>query len=860
MRLYTVLLRLYPASFRAEYGDELRAVFRRRLRHAPGARARAGVWLVETADLLKSAVQVHGDLLGQDLRGAARTLLRARGFAATAVLVTAVGVGGNTAVLSVADRVLVRPLPFPGAERLVGLWESVPQYTRLEPSPANYRDWKRMTTAFATMGAYGTTSLNLVGEGEPQRLEGAAVTADLLPLLGIEPERGRLFRPEDDRGGAAGTVVLSHGLWESRFGGAPDVLGRHVRLDDETYEVVGVMPPGFGFPSRRTQLWTALRLAGPDFEDRDNNYLRVVARLRRGISLAEARAELRVVAGRLEREYPKANAHTRVNLRRLRDEVSPQARLLLAALVGASLCLLLLACANLASLLLARGLARRHELALRAALGAGRDRLARQLMTESLLLAVVGGAVGVLLAAGAAPLLSRLVPVSLPLGEPSRLDGRMLAFAALLTGLSGVGFGLLPALRAGAGGGLRLRPGTRGTPGGRERARSVLIVAEVAAAVALVIASGLLGRALWRVEAADPGFDTRGVLTLQTPLPGGRYNETDRRARLYERVVGDLRARPGVEGAAYISFLPMTMRGGIWPVVVPGADADPERSYTASLRFVTPGFFDALGIPRRRGRDVAPSDTLETPLVAVVSESFAKRYWPGQDPLGRVFRFAFAERQVVGVVGDVRVRGLERASEPQVYLPYKQVEDGALPFYEPKDLVVRSTSAPEALLPAVRKIVRAADPELPIDRVRTLEEVVAEDTAPRRTQLRVLVGFAAVALLLAGLGIHGLLAYDVSQRIPEIGVRMALGALPARILRMVLGSGLALAAGGIALGLVVAYAAGTAMPGLLAGVKPTDLVTYGAGVAVALATALSGGLVPALRALRVDPATTLREP
>lgn len=860
MRLYRLLLRLYPASFRLEYGEELCRLFADRRRSVSGPLSVPVIWLEEVLDLLRSALRAHGDILRQDLVYAARAIRRAPGFALTAVLVTALGIGATTAVFSVTDQVLIRPLPYREAHRLVKLWERQPRLTRLEASPPNYRDWQRLGTSFEAMAAYNRRSLNLVGLGEPQRVDCAVVTSNLLPLLGVRPLMGRLFTPDEDRKGAPGTVLLSYGVWQGLFGGDEDALGRTVRLDDEPYTVIGVLPREFPFPTRKTQLWMPIRLATEDFTDRDDNYLEVVARLKDGVSLDGARAEMAVIAQRLEREYPQENAQTGVTVSTLRDEASRQSRLLLAALSGASICVLLIACANLASLLLARALARRGELTVRAALGAGRERLARQLVTESLVLAVMGGVLGVLLAALAVPLLAVLAPTYLPVGEATALDRRVLGFAALVTGLTGLGFGVFPALRLGRdtdiGG---LREGARGGLGGpRERLRAALVGAEVTAAVVLLISCGLLIRALWRVQATDPGFRTEGVLAVQTPVSMPKYASTTRRVGLYSEVLSGVRALPGVDGAAYISFLPMVMGGGIWPVQVEGAPRESSGQRAASLRFVTPDFFRTMGIPLRAGRDVRESDTADAPFVAVVSESFGRRYWPGQDPLGRRFNFGLADRIVVGVVGDIRVRGLERESEPQVYLAYKQVPDGSIWFYVPKELVIRSTSDAAPLAAAVRRIVRKADPELPIGGVRTLQEVVDADTAPRQTQLRLLGAFAALALLLAGIGIHGLLSFAVSQRRPEFGLRRALGARSGDILRMVLMEGIVLAAAGSALGVFLANAAGHAMEALLAGVPPGDTLTLLAAATVALLMTVSGSLVPAIRAVRVDPTTALR--
>ena len=862
MRVYDLLLMLYPASFRAEYGGEMRAIWARRRRDASGPLAAAAVWIAMVCEVLINAAAVHWDILRQDLRYTARTLARSPGFALTAMLVLALGVGANTAAFSVTDFVLIRPLPFPDSERLVKLWEKVPGYSQMELSPANYVDWKRMSKSFERMGAFWDTSVNLVGQGNPERLEGAAITADLFPLLGVQPAMGRLFTAAEDREGAPGTLLLSYQLWQAVFGGDAGVIGRRVNLDNEPFVVIGVMPRDFHFPSRNAELWMPTRFHehDDDFRDRSNNYLNVMARLKRGVSLEQARAEMGVVAGQLERQYPE-NKQTTAAVNLLRDELSQQSRLLLLALSGAAICVLLIACANLANLLLARGLARQRELAVRAAMGAGRERLVRQLVTESLVLALAGGALGVLVAAAAVPLLARLVPASLPIAQAPSIDLRVLIFAGLVSGLTGIGFGVLPALRA-----CRqtdfsaLREGTRAGGGHKERLRSALVVAEVTASVVLLVSAGLLVRALWRIEATDPGFHTEGVLTLRTALPLPKYNETARRAGFYTQVLSAVRTLPGVSSAAYISFLPMVMRGGIWPVAVDGKQPEMGRSgsHTASLRFVTPGFFATLGITLHRGRDVGESDSIDAPFAAVVSESFVRRYWPDQDPLGRHFKMAFHDRMVVGVVGDIRVRGLERNSKPQLYLPYRQVQAGWLAFYTPNDLVIRSATGPGTLLPAVRQIIRAADAEQPVSDVRTMADIVEEQTASRAAQVRVLGAFAAIAFLLAGVGIHGLLSFAVSRRRQEIGVRIALGAQPGEIVKMIVRQGALLAGAGIVPGIVLAYAAGRAMEGLLAGVRPGDALTFASAIGLCVLMTVLGSLVPALRAVRIDPIAAIR--
>jgi len=863
MRLYRALLHLYPVSFRNEYGGQMCEIFRERRRDAANPLAILALWIETVFDVAANALRVHLDILAQDLRYTARSLKNSPAFALTAIIVAALGIGASTSAFSITDHVLIRPLPFADPDRLVRLWEDQsPQgYDQLEPSPANYRDWKRMSASFESMGAYANYAANLIDSGEPRQISGAGFTAEMFPVLGVQAMLGRTFSRDDDRPGAPGTVILSYAMWKSQFGGDPSVLSRRLILDNQPYTVIGVMPPHFVFPDRQTDLWTPMRFAESDFQDRSNNYIYVVARLHRGVSRTQAQAEMRLIGTQLQRQYPKDNVGVQVDVSDMRAGyyIPNRSRMLLKALLGAALCVLLIACTNLANLLLARALVRRKELAVRAAMGAGRERLVRQLFTESLVLALAGGALGVLLAVGIAPLLVTLVPNSLPIsGQPS-FDFRLIGCAALLTILTGVGFGVIPALRASsldsAG---SLQEGARSGVGGRrEKLRGALVIAEVMTSVILLVSAGLLIRALWRVQSIDPGFRSAGVLTLRTSLSIVKYDKTVKRVHFYDTVLSRVRALPGVQSAAYVSFLPIVLKGGVQPYTVEGHPFPPAEFHNAYVRFATPDYFSTLRIPLLEGRDIRESDSADRLFVCVVSESFARRYWPNESALGRRIHFAFADRTIVGVVGDVKGRGLERSAEPQIYMPYKQNSDEML-FYSPKDLAIRASSNAMVLMPAIRRIIHDADAEQPISSVQMLSDIVASDSAPRAIQVRVLGAFAFVALLLAGIGIHGLLSFAVSHRKQEIGVRIALGARPARILRMVLREGLALAVAGIALGAAAAYIAARLMESLLAGVQPDDPATLLAAVAVVLGMTLFGSLLPALRAVRVDPITALR--
>ncbi|MDP9176993.1 MAG: ABC transporter permease [Gemmatimonadota bacterium] len=870
MRFYSALLRLFPASFRAEYAGEMRAILGARLRQSPGMLSRLMLWIETIADVVLNAAAVHWDILRQDLRYTARTLARSPGFALTAVLVTALGIGANTAAFSVADFVFLRPLPYAEPDRLVKLWQARDGVRRAQnqASAVIYREWKTSSKSFEAIGAYYGSAVNLVGKGDPQRLESSSVTASLLPILGVQPVKGRLFTADEEREGDTGPVVLSYRVWQMQLGGDPAIIGRQIILDGSPRLVIGVMPRDFHFPRREVDLWRLMGNQERDDDDVANTYWEVLARLRSGVTPEQAQAEMDLIARRVQQQYPDDQEGVGVFVNPLHDEVSTQSRLLLLALCGAAACVLLIACANLANLLLARALARRKEILVRSALGAGRERLVRQSMTESLVLAALGGVLGVAVAYVALPLLTRLVPATLPIADSPSIDPRVLLFAGLLTAVTGIGFGVLPAWRSAGQLDLSgLGDGARSGGGRRDRARSTLVIAEVMVSVVLLISAGLLMRALLRIQNVDTGFKAESVLTLRTALPESTYPTIADRAAFYQGVLEGVRSIPGVTSAAYITSLPIAAQGGVWPVLPEGQSLTRAQTKTASSRFVTPGYFASLGIPLRRGRDILDTDETHRPWVAVVSDSFAHRYWPNEDPVGKRFKFLNDMREVVGVVGDVRMRGPERPSEPQVYLSHKQIREGldsaGVPittsrFYAPKDLVIRSSVPATALIPAVRRVVQQVDPQQPISNIKTMSEIVSDVTAARSVQVRVLMAFAVIAFLLAAVGIHGLLSFTVSSRQHEIGVRMALGAQRSEIVRLIMSRGIVLGAAGVIPGLAIAYVAGRAMQSLLAGVQPTDRVTFiVAGTLCALMT-IVGSLLPTLRAARVDPAAAFR--
>jgi predicted permease len=863
MRLYKFLLLLYPASFRDRHGKEMAAIFAESRREARGPAAVAGLWLDAFADSLRNGLAAHLELLRQDVGYAFRYFRRAPGYAATVIAVAALGIGATTAAYSLFDHVLFRQLPYPESERLLKVYQNdvARGYSRFELSPANYRDWKEASHSFSSLGTYHIDSRNLSGGGgEPTRVAGAGVSAEFFPTLAVPPSLGRVFDANDDRAGAPGTLVLGHRLWRDRFGGDPRAIGSQVQLDDELFTVIGVMPEYFRFPSRDTDYWKPQRLEERNYEDRDDHFLIGIGRLAPGVTAVAARGELEGIAARLAVAYPATNKGIGAGLFGLRDELPRGSRTMVMVLFAASLSLLLIACINLASLLVARSLGRQKELALRSALGAGSERLVRQLLTECLVLAGLGSLLGLLLAAAATPLAAQLVPTTLPLAAVPAIDWRVLLFALLVTLLTAAGFGILPSLKA-----CRdisaeaLREGLQsGQSRRKERLRGSLVVAEVALSLGLLLTAGLLGRALFKVNDTAPGFDSAGVFTVRTWLPHPRYEKAVDRNAFYTRVIEKIEALPGVEKAAYTSFLPMVMGGGIVNVRA-GDQIDPSAADSASRRFVTPGYFQTLGIPLLAGRDVEPRDVMDSEMVAVISESFARRFWPDRDPLGLSFDFGVGPRRVVGVVGDVKVRGLERTSEPQIYLPSRQVPDGAFPFFDPKDLAIRSSLPPARLLPELRRIVAEVDPAQPLSDPRPLDEIVAAQTAPRSTQARMLAAFALAALLLAGIGVHGLLAYIVSSRRPELGIRMALGARARDLVAQLAGQVGRLALAGIAIGAGLGLGAGLVLESILAGVSPGDPATLAVAIGAILLTLAGGSLLPLRSASRVEPAEVIRQ-
>jgi putative ABC transport system permease protein len=800
----------------------------------------------------------------QDARYALRTLAKSPGFTLVAVAALALGIGANTAIFSVVKAVLLSPLPYPGPESLVWVREVNPGADILdEPASApNYNDWRTQARSFEGLAAYADTALTLTGEGvEPERVPAALVSANFFEVLGAAPALGRGFTAEEETAGKNRVVVLSHGLWQRRFGARPEALGQTLTVGGNPYTVVGVAPPGFKTPvmEKPAQLWTPLvfNLAQ---SARRSDYLDVVGRLKPGATLGQARAELSGIAARLAQEYPATNAGWDVKVVPLHERVVGDVRPALWILMGVVGFLLLISCANVANLQLARAAARRQEIAVRTALGAGRGRIVRQFLTESVLLALGGGALGLLLAMWGVELLVALSPGNIPRLDEVGLDARVLAFTCGVSLATGVVFGLLPALsasKADLGESLK-EGGSRGATTGRgtRRLRSSLVVAEVAIAVVLLAGAGLMIRSFIRVQGVDPGFRPDRILALDLSLPRAKYQGEAQIAAFYEQLTARAAALPGVERAALVDALPLE-GGNVLSFVIEGRpELPPEKVQDAKFNTATPDYFDLMGIGHVRGERMSERHREGAPDVGLINETMARKFWPNEDPVGKRINTGNPASNpwitVIGVVRDTRSSGLEKEPYPQVYLPALQFRQRAMTF------VARTSADPAGVVPAVRRELAALDKELPLYNVRTMEQVLADSISRRRFQMILTAAFAGVGLLLAAVGIYGVISYSVAQRTHELGVRVALGARAGDILRLVVGQGLGLALAGVGVGLALALGLTRVLASMLYGVSATDPLTFAFVALALLGVALLACLVPARRATKVDPMIALR--
>ncbi|HEX6049151.1 MAG TPA: ABC transporter permease [Gemmatimonadaceae bacterium] len=797
--------------------------------------------------------------LRDDLRYAVRGLRASPGFTAVALLTLAMGIGASTTIFSVANAVLLRPFPYHEPERIVRLYETNPTTETFGISEPNYLDWLERVRSLSQLAAFTAENVSLLGEGDPEELGAMVATPSLFPLLGVRPLLGRVFgEAEAKPDAAARVVVLSNAVWQTRFGADPQIIGRTVNLSGTSYEVIGVMPPAFAFPGNPA-LWMPLAPSmTPRGETaRGNRRLGVIGRLAPDVTLARALDEMRSVARDLARQYPETNAEWGANVTSLEewligDELRMRVQVLLVA-VGL---LLLMGCVNVANLLLARATARQREMSVRAALGAGRGRIVRQLLTESLVLAAIGAAFGIALTAMAVPVLRDVGETAIPRLDELSIDWRVVAFGIVASVFTGILFGIAPALQASrADLNDVLRAGGRVAAAGR--LRSILIVASVALALVLLVGAGLVGRSFDRLMRVDYGFRTEGVFTASLTVSSERYRERARRAAFYAEAARRLATAPGIRAVGFTNVAPFS--GGSTAIrfsVVGRQPASADEFLSANWRSVTPGYFAAIGVPLKQGRLIADSDGEREPRVVVVTETMARRIWPGADPVGQQITLggnAGPTWTVIGVVGDIRDQLLQQDPEPMMYLSFQQVS------WDTMWLLVRGTGDPLALAPVVRREVHAIDPLLPVANEQPLARLVSEIAAQPRFTALVFGLFASAALVLAVVGVYGIVAYGVTQRTRELGVRMALGATPSRIVRGVVRHGLGLAGFGIAMGIWAAYALSRFMQGILYAVAPTDLVTYLVVAALLLVCAAAASILPARGAARLDPVRALRD-
>ncbi len=807
--------------------------------------------------------------LWQDVRYGARMLWSKPGFTIIAVLALALGIGANSAIFSVVNAVVLRPLPFEGAERMLALRSQSETTGNVGDSHSylNFVDIRDQSETLEGAAAYSQSTAFLTAGDEPERVRGALATADLFPLLGVQPVHGRVFTREDDQRGARRVVVLGHGLWQRRFGGDASIIGQEIPLGGTRATptlVVGVMPEGFKYPveSETVDFWMPLAPVLSENESRGSVWMEVVAKRKEGVSLEQVQAELSTISKRLQAQYPQTNTALMFNFAPLHERLLGDLRTALFVLLGAVGFVLLIACANVANLLLSRAAARHKEISIRTALGASRWRIVRQLLTESLLLALAGGALGLLLAWWGVDLLVAASPTDLPRGGEITLDLRVLGFTFAVSVLTGLIFGLVPSLQASKSDITEsLKEGGRGsTEGGKNRIRSVFIVAEFALSLVLLVGAGLLAQSFARLLDTSPGFEPERVLTADVVFRGDRYAQGGaQRTAALEEILQQASVVPGVETVAAVNPLPLGGNFTSYSFNIAGrAEADPGNTPVADYRAVTPDYFRAMSISVKRGRVFEPRDNADATGVTIVNESLARKYFPDQDPVGQRLVFGddnqkFSTREIIGVVGDVRHAGLDAEAGPEYYVPFAQATSARV------TVVARTRGDdPAALAGSLRGVVRQVDKNIPVFNVRTMSELLSESLARRRFNLMLLGSFAVVALFLASLGIYGVMSYAVTQRTHEFGIRMALGAQGADIVRMVVGQGITLALIGIGIGLGGAFLLTRIMSGLLYGVSATDPLTF-AGVAIVLsAVALLASFIPARRAARVDPMVALR--
>jgi len=803
----------------------------------------------------------------QDLRYGLRMLAKNPGFTAVAVLTLALGIGANTAIFSVVNGVLLRPLPYADPGRLMTVYETSREFGQMSVAYPNFLDWRRENHAFTDIAAYRGDDFNFTGSGQPEHLRGEFVSASLLPVLGVNPLLGRNFMPQEDREGASGVVMLTYGLWKRRFGADPNILGKTMTLNARSYKVIGVLPSDFGF-RRRAELYVPIaQYLSIELNDRENHPgLNVVGRLKPDVTMAAAQAEMTSIGRALAQQYPKTNGGHGVAVVEMKDDMVGHIRPTLLLLLGAVGCVLLIACANVANLLLARSTARSREFAIRVALGADRPRVVRQPLTESVLLALGASVFGLMLADWGTRLVLAAVPNSLPRSQEIGLDPHVLLFTLALSVLTGVLFGLAPAFHSSSVNPQEsLKEGARGSGGGRHRAEGVFVALEVGLAVVLLAGAGLMIQSIWRLWRVDPGFNTRHLLTTQVALSPTVMASPAAIRLAYQQLLDRVASIPGIQSASIASLIPLSDSDSeiaFWP----GSGLQPPQDQMSSAMFYigTPDYLRVMGIPLREGRFFTDQDTLASAPVVVIDDVMAKHLFPGQDAVGKQFSLIeLGPVQIVGVVGHVNHWGLDSDDtakiRDEIYFPFMQVPDKFMPeAVAGLTLALRTAPDPLSVVSAVRAQVAGPTEDQPIFGVQTMEQIISDSLAERRFTLLLLIIFASTALVLAAVGIYGVMSYAVSRRTHELGVRLALGASRREILRLVVGEGMVLAAIGTVVGLTAALGLTRLMASLLYGVRPADPATLAAVSLLLAGIALLACYIPARRATKVDPMVALR--
>jgi putative ABC transport system permease protein len=815
------------------------------------------------------------EAIAQDVRYALRGIGNQPGLTAAIVLTLALGIGANTAMFSVVNGVLLRPLPYANADRVVVVWNRWTGWPKTWLSGPEVMDYSRQREAFDAFSAFDYTAVNLSGDrGEPERLRAGLVARELLDVVGVRPVLGRPFSAEEDTPNGPATVLLSEELWRRRYGADRGVIGTRITIDGRPQTVVGVLPAGFRLPiefaGEHSQLYMPLRLGVPDEGNRGSHGLHAVARLRAGVSAQAAERRLNAFIQRFRQDHPQTyGPDFGVVLVPARDEVLGNVRRILLVLLGAVSFVLLIGCANIANLLLSRAEARHREVAIRAALGAGRGRLVRQLLTESLVLALLGGALSLAVARAGLVALGALGPANLPRVGDVALDPWVLGYTVGVSVVCGLAFGLAPAVHA-ARGDLHnsLRQGRGTTSAGRQRMRQLLVTAEVALAVVSVTGAALMARSFVSLLRVPPGFRTENALTMRLSLPPGRYPTSSRVRGAYDELLAEVRRLPDVRSAGAIMGLPLAVTLGDWNFAIEG-EAPPapgQHAPAADWQVATPGYFEAMGIAVRRGRALTAADRLPGRPVIVINETTGRRYWPGEDPIGKRLRLGGGAdtmyREVVGVVADVKHKGLDQETRPEMYIPHAQfpsaIPDSAGAAPRAMTIVIRADADPARLAAAVRRIVARMDPELPVAQVRTLDDVFSASVSTPRFATVLLGAFGGLALILAALGVYGVISYSVAQRSQEMGIRMALGARAGDVTRLVVVQGMRPAVMGLVVGVLAAVAGTRLMRQFLFGVSETDAASFAVAVVVLGIAGLVATLIPARRATRADPLTALR--